>query len=119
MKTAKIAVAALMVSSLVALSGCGKLIDKLKGVSEDAGEADAGMAEVVDAESGEVVDAASGEVADVDAGADAAAAPTTVVSPGDRLPTYNADEAAAQKDIGAGNYKTQLQSLDKQVKALK
>lgn len=111
MKTANLAVAALMLSSLVGLSGCGKLMDKLKGVSEDAGEADAAVAEVVDAGSAEVA-------AEVDAGADAAA-PVTVVAPGDRLPTFNADEAAAQKDIGAGNYKTQLQSLDKEVKALK
>ena len=109
MKTAKLAVALLMVSSLVTLSGCGKLMDKLKGVSEDAGDVDAGVAEVVDA--------GTTETTDVDAGTDAGTA--VVVKAGDNIPTFNADEAAAQKDIGVGNYKTQLQTLDTEVKALK
>ncbi|MGH7281687.1 MAG: hypothetical protein ACRELY_09210 [Polyangiaceae bacterium] len=107
MNTLKLSVYAFCITSTFALMGCGKILDKLKGVSDDAGSDAATVDETVDAAPADTGDAA----------ADAAVA--VVLPVGDRIPTFTAEENLAQKEINAQNYKTQLSDLDQQVKALK
>ena len=109
MNTLKVSVYAFCITSTFALMGCGKLIDKLKGVSEDAG------GDTTAASTDETTDAAPEDTGD--AAADAAVA--VVLPVGDRIPTFTGEENLAQKEINAQNYKTQLSDLDNQVKALK
>ena len=109
MSTLKLGVAVFCITSTFALMGCGKILDKLHGGGgEDAG-ADSGAAD-------ETTDSGSTDTGD--AAADAAVPPTTFHDV-DRIPTFNAEENLAQKEINAQNYKTQLSDLDNQVKALK
>lgn len=88
---------------LYALTGC----DKLKGMLQKND-----------------VDAAA---APVDAGADVAVAPPVVEDAGppdagpvvqsDDLPTPDGDESRANRDIGFGNYKDELDKIEKEVNA--
>ena len=109
MKALKLAVATACITTTFAFMGCGKILDKLHGGGEDAGT-DSGATEDTAADAGTTETG--------DAAADAAA-PTTTFHDVDRIPTFNAEENLAQKEINAQNYKTQLSDLDNQVKALK
>jgi len=110
MKNARFVVTILMCSATLALTGCGQLLDKLRGgvdAGSDAAADDAGAVVETDA------------AADLgDAAADAAA-PVTNFHAGDNIPTFSADNAQAAKDITPANYKTELVNLDKEVKAQK
>ena len=108
----KLSALAFMISSAFVLSGCGQLLDKLRGGG------DAGSDAAAD-DSGAVAADTSDAAADT---ADAAAeggATTVTFHAGDQIPTFNADNAAAAKEINSQNYKSQLVTLDQQVKALK
>jgi hypothetical protein len=109
----KISMAVLMISSAFVLSGCGQLLEKLRG-GGDAGS-DAAAA---DDDSGATADTSDAAADNGDASAEAGAT-TVTFHPGDQIPTFNADNAAAAKEINSQNYKTQLVTLDQQVKALK
>jgi hypothetical protein len=107
----KLSVAAFMVASTFALTGCGQLIEKLRGGGDAGSDAAA-------ADAGAVADTSDAGAESSDAAAEAG--PTTVAfHAGDQIPTPNADEAAAAREINSQNYKTQLVTLDQQVKALK
>ena len=108
----KISIAVLMISSAFVMSGCGQLLDKLRGGSDAGSDAAA-----ADEDSG-ATDTSDAEADNGDASADAGAT-TAVFHAGDQIPTFNADNAAAAKEINSQNYKTQLVTLDQQVKALK
>jgi hypothetical protein len=111
MKTTRISLAVLMISSAFVLSGCGQLLEKLRGGGDAGSDAAA-------EDSGAVADTTDAAADQGDAAADAAV-PSTTFHAGDQIPTFNADNTAAQKEINAANYKAQLQTLDTQVKALK
>ena len=106
----KLSVGVLMIASAFVLSGCGQLLDKLRGT-------DAGSDAAAD-DSGAVATDTSDAAADPgDAAAEGGA--TVAFHAGDQIPTFNADNAAAAKEINSQNYKSQLVTLDQQVKALK
>ena len=108
-----LSIAALMIASSFALSGCAQLIEKLRG--GDAGS-DAAAAD----DSGAVAADESDAAADTgDAAAEAGATTAVTFHAGDQIPTFNGDNAAATREINSQNYKTQLVTLDQQVKALK
>ncbi len=109
MSPIKLLAATFCITGMFAFMGCGKILDKLHGGGDDAG-VDSG------ATTDETTDAGSTDTGD--AAADAAA-PTTTFHEVDRIPTFNAEENLAQKEINAQNYKTQLSDLDNQVKAQK
>lgn len=111
MNTLKLAVATFAITSTFAFMGCGKILDKLHGGGGDDAGADSGATT-------DDTTADAGTADTEDAAADAAA-PTVTFHDVDRIPTFNAEENLAQKEINAQNYKTQLSDLDNQVKALK
>lgn len=109
MNTLKLGVAVFCITSTFALLGCGKILDKLHGGGDDAGT-----------DSGATTDDSTADAGTTDTGDAAADAATTVTFHDvDRIPTFNAEENLAQKEINAQNYKTQLSDLDNQVKAQK
>ena len=110
MRTLKLAVATVCLTTTFAFFGCGKILDKLHGGGEDAGT-----------DSGATTDDTTADAGSTDTGDAAAdaATPTVTFHDVDRIPTFNAEENLAQKEINAQNYKTQLSDLDNQVKALK
>jgi hypothetical protein len=107
----KLSAAVLMISSALFLSGCGQLLDKLRGGG------DAGSDAAAD-DSGAVADTSDAATDTGDAAAEAGAT-TVTFHAGDQIPTFTADNAAAAKEINSQNYKSQLVTLDQQVKALK
>jgi hypothetical protein len=109
----KLSVVVFMITSTFALSGCGQLLEKLRG----GGDAGSDAAASTD-DSGATADTSDAAADNGDASAEAGA-PTAVFHPGDQIPTFNADNAAAAKEINSQNYKPQLVTLDQQVKALK
>jgi hypothetical protein len=110
MNSVKFSVIAFMIASTFALTGCGQLLEKLRG--GDAGS------DAAAEDSGAVVDTSDAAADTGDASAEAGAT-TVTFHAGDQIPTFNADEAAAAKEINSQNYKSQLVTLDQQVKALK
>ena len=111
MRTTKLSILALVLSSAAALAGCGQLLEKLRGGS------DAGSDAAVD-DSGAVADTSDAAADTGDAAAEAGAT-TVVFHAGDQIPTFTADNGAAGREINSQNYKSQLVTLDQQVKALK
>ncbi len=91
--------------ALVVLTGCDKLKDMM-GKNADAG-GDAAVA---------VVDAAAAVAEVPDAAADAAVAP---IQTAEDLPGHEGEEARANRDIGFGNYKEELDKLEKEADAPK
>lgn len=89
---------------LVVLTGCGRLKDMLTKAEADAG-VDAGSVDAA------VVVAAAPEDAGVP---DAAVA---LVQTADDLPAPDSDEVKANRDIGFGNYKDELDKLEKEAEA--
>lgn len=85
--------------TLVTLVGCGKL-KEMMGKSEDAGVADATP-----------VVAAPVPSAPEDAGVDAAPPPVQVV---DDIPGAADEDLKANRDIGFGNFKDELDKLEKE-----
>jgi hypothetical protein len=110
MNSLKASVAVFMIASTFALTGCGQLLEKLRGGG------DAGSDAAAD-DSGAVADTSDAAADTGDASAEAGA--TVTFHAGDQIPTFNADEAAAAREINSQNYKSQLVTLDQQVKALK
>lgn len=109
----KLAVVAFLITSTFALTGCGQLLEKLRG----GGDAGSDAAASTD-DSGATADTSDAAADTGDAAAEAGAT-TVTFHAGDQIPTFNADQAAAAKEINSQNYKTQLVTLDQQVKALK
>jgi hypothetical protein len=108
----KLSVAAFLVGATFALTGCGQLLEKLRGGGDAGSDASA-------EDSGAVADTSDAGAATADAAVEAGATTGVTFHAGDQIPTFNADEAAAAKEINSQNYKTQLVTLDQQVKALK
>lgn len=108
----KVSVVAFMITTTFVLTGCGQLLEKLRGGG------DAGSDAAAD-DSGATVDTSDAGTDNGDAAAEAGATTGVAFHAGDQIPTFNADEAAAAKEINSQNYKSQLVTLDQQVKALK
>lgn len=89
---------------LVVLTGCGRLKDMLTKAETDAGVDAAAI----------VVDAAVA-AAPVDAGVPDVA--VAAVQTADELPAPDSDEVKANRDIGFGNYKEELDKLEKEAEA--
>ncbi len=111
MNSLKVSVIAFMITTTFVLTGCRQLLEKLRGGS------DAGSDASTD-DSGAVADTSDAAADNGDASAEAGTT-TVTFHPGDQIPTFNADEAAAAREINSQNYKSQLVTLDQQVKALK
>lgn len=86
---------------LVVLTGC----DKIKEMITKSADAGADADSLVDAAA--VADAGAADDASVP---DASAAPI----PGDDMPTPDAEDSKANRDIGFGNYKDELGKLEKE-----
>jgi hypothetical protein len=111
MNRLKLSVFAFMITTTFVLTGCGQLLEKLRGGSDAGSDASA-------EDSGAATDTSDAAADNGDASAEAGTT-TVTFHPGDQIPTFNADEAAAAREINSQNYKSQLVTLDQQVKALK
>jgi hypothetical protein len=111
MNSLKVTVFAFMITTTFVLTGCGQLLEKLRGGG------DAGSDAAAD-DSGATTDTSDAAADNGDASAEAGATSVTFHA-GDQIPTFNADNAAAAREINSQNYKSQLVTLDQQVKALK